>query len=257
MTVPPEKDVWVQRPRPTPGARLRLLLIPHAGAGASAFRGWAEALPPEVEVCPVQLPGRENRMREPAFDRVPPLVEALAGALERWRDLPYAVFGHSNGALIGFELARHARRAGTPGPLHLFASGRRAPHLAGRQRPVHQLPQPELVAELAALGGMPRELLAHPELMDLLVPLLRADMALAETYAPTDEPPLSIPITVYTGTEDVKVSPDEAGGWERHTSGEFRLRRFPGDHFYLFSDRERSLAALSADLRAMLAAQAS
>src|SRR3954454_11305125 len=143
---PPTKDPWVQRPLPRPGARLRLLLIPHAGGGASAFRGWAEALPPEVEVCPVQLPGRENRMREPAFDRLPPLVEALAGALERWRDLPYAVLGHSNGALIGFELARHARRTGAPGPVHLFASGRRAPHVPSRQRDVYRLPQDELVA---------------------------------------------------------------------------------------------------------------
>ena len=239
----------MQRPVPRPGARLRLLLIPHAGGGASAFRGWAEALPPEVEGCTVQLPGRENRMGEPAFDRLPALVEALAGALERWRDLPYAVLGHSNGALIGFELARHARRTGTPGPVHLFASGRRAPHLPSRLRDVHQLPQDELVAELAELGGMPREVLEHPELLALLVPLLRADMALTETYDHRDEPPLDTPITAMTGTEDPKVSLDEAEAWGRHTSGGFRLHTFPGDHFYLFSGRDRVIATLSADLR--------
>jgi len=254
MSAPnPEKDPWIQRPQPRPRARLRLLLIPHAGGGASAFRGWADALPPEVEVCPVQLPGRENRMREPAFDRLPPLVEALAGALERWRDLPCAVLGHSNGALIGFELARHTRRAGVPGPVHLFASGRRAPHLPSRQPDVHQLPQPELVAELATLGGMPREILEHPELLALLVPLLRADMALTETYELRDEPPLDVPITALTGTEDVKVSLDEAEGWARHTAAGFRLHTFPGDHFFLFSGRERVLASLSADLRSLLA----
>jgi surfactin synthase thioesterase subunit len=242
----------VQRPQPRPGARLRLLLIPHAGAGASAFRGWAEALPPEVEACPVQLPGRENRMREPAFDRLPPLVEALAGALERWGDLPYAVLGHSNGALIGFELARHARRTGAPGPVHLFASGRRAPHLPARQRDVHRLPQPELVAELASLGGMPREILEHPELLDLLVPLLRADMALTESYEHRDEPPLGVPITALTGTGDVKVTLAEAEAWGRHTAGGFRLHAFPGDHFFLFSGRERVLASLSADLYTLL-----
>jgi medium-chain acyl-[acyl-carrier-protein] hydrolase len=243
----------VQRPLPRPGARLRLLLIPHAGGGASAFRGWAEALPPEVEVCPVQLPGRENRMREPAFDRLTPLVEALAAALERWRDLPYAVLGHSNGALIGFALARHARRTGTPGPVHLFASGRRAPHLPSRGRDVHQLPQPELIAELTALGGMPREVLDHPELLELLVPLLRADMALNETYEHRDEPPLEVPITALTGTSDVKVTLAEAEAWERHTSAGFRLHVFPGDHFFLFSGRERVLASLSADLHTLLA----
>ena len=241
----------MQRPVPRPGARLRLLLIPHAGGGASTFRGWAEALPPEVEGCPVQLPGRENRMGEKAFDRLPALVEALTGALERWRDLPYAVLGHSNGALIGFELARHARRTGTPGPVHLFASGRRAPHAPSRQRDVHLLPQEELVAELTELGGMPRGVLEHPELMALLVPLLRADMALTETYEHRDEPPLDTPITALTGTEDAKVSLADAEAWERHTRGEFQLHVFPGDHFYLFSNRDRVIATISPDLRGL------
>jgi medium-chain acyl-[acyl-carrier-protein] hydrolase len=246
------KDPWLQQPQRRPGARLRLLMIPHAGSGASAFRGWAEALPPEIEGCPVQLPGRENRMREPAFDRLPPLVEALAAALERWRDLPYAVLGHSNGALIGFELARHARRTGTPGPVHLFASGRRAPHLPPRQRNVHLLPQAELVEELVALGGMPPQVLEHPELLDLFVPVLRADMALTETREHRDEPPLDTPITALTGTEDAKVSLDEAEAWGLHTRGGFRLHTFPGDHFYLFSSRERVLPVLSEGLRPLL-----
>jgi medium-chain acyl-[acyl-carrier-protein] hydrolase len=247
---PPAKDPWIQRPQPRPGARLRLLLIPHAGGGASAFRGWAEALPPEVEACTVQLPGRENRMGEPTFDRLEPLVEALAGALERWRDLPYAVLGHSNGALIGFELARHARRAGTPGPVHLFASGRRAPHLPSPARDLNRLPQDELVAELVGLGGMPRQVLDHPELLALLVPVLRADMALTESYEHRGEPPLETPITALTGSEDAKVSLADAEGWGRHTSGAFRLQVFPGDHFYLFAHRDRVIATLAADLRA-------
>jgi medium-chain acyl-[acyl-carrier-protein] hydrolase len=253
LTAPPARDPWIQRPQPRPDARLRLLLIPHAGGGASAFRGWADALPPEVEACPVQLPGRENRMGEPAFDRLAPLVEALAGALERWRDLPYAVLGHSNGALIGFELARHARRTGTPGPVHLFASGRRAPHRPSPVRDVHDLPQAELVAELAELGGMPRQVLEHPELLGLLVPVLRADMALTETYQHRDEPPLDMPITALTGSEDAKVSLADAAAWERHTRGGFRLHVFPGDHFYLFANRDRVVATLSADLRRAVA----
>jgi len=246
---PPAKDPWVHRPVPRPGARLRLLMIPHAGGGASAFRGWAEALPAEVEGCMVQLPGRENRMGERAFDRLQPLVEALAGALERWRDLPYAVLGHSNGALIGFELARHARRTGAPGPVHLFASGRRAPHLPARTRDVRGLPQEELVAELAELGGMPREILEHTELLALLVPLLRADMSLTETYEHRDEPPLETPITALTGTEDAKVSLAEVEAWGRHTSGAFHIHTFPGDHFYLFANRDRVITTISPDLR--------
>ena len=242
-------------PRPRPDARLRLLLLPHAGGGASMFRGWADALPPDVEVCPVQLPGRENRVAERAFDRMEPLVRALADVRERWRDLPYAVFGHSNGALVGFELARLARlarRTGTPGPVHLFASGRRAPDVPSRLPDVHRLPDAELIEELGRLGGMPVQVTQHPELMQLLLPLLRADMALIETYEYRDEPPVSIPITAYTGTGDPRVTVDEAQAWERHTTGGFRLRVFPGDHFYLARGDGQVLATLSADLRSVV-----
>jgi surfactin synthase thioesterase subunit len=248
----PAKDPWIQRPRPRPDARLRLLLLPHAGGGASTFRAWADALPPDVEVCPVQLPGRENRMLEKPFERLEPLVLALAGVLERWCDLPYAVFGHSNGALVGFELARLARRTGTPGPLHLFASGRRAPDVPPRTPNVAALPDAEFIHELGRLGGMPRQVVEHPELMQLLLPLLRADMALIETYEYRHEPPLSIPITAYTGLADPRVSVDDARAWERHTEAGFRIRTFPGDHFYLAGDGATPvLAALSADLRAV------
>lgn len=218
------------------------------------FRGWADALPPDVEVCPVQLPGREDRIREPAIDRMEPLVLALAGALERWRDLPYAVFGHSNGSVVGFELARHARRTGTPGPVHLFASGRRAPDQPSRLPDVRQLPDKEMIAELSRLGGMPKLVIEHPELMELILPLLRADMALIETYEYREEPPLSIPITGYTGDQDPRVTVDEARGWERHTSGGFQLRVFPGDHFYLLGGDGQVLSTLSADLRAAVSA---
>jgi surfactin synthase thioesterase subunit len=229
-------------------------MLPHAGGGASAFRGWADLLPDEVEVCPVQLPGRENRMREPAFDRLQPLVEALAGVLAGWRDLPWAVLGHSNGALIAFELARHAERTGAPAPVHLFASGRRAPDVPSRQRDVHALPDDELIDELRALGGMPQALLDHTELLQLVLPVLRADMAVTETYTPTPGATVAVPITACTGLWDGKVSEDEARAWSRHTTAGFRLRTFPGDHFYLFSERDAVIQALSADLRSITAA---
>jgi surfactin synthase thioesterase subunit len=254
VSTQPAKDPWIQRPRPRPDARLRLLLLPHAGGGASMFRGWADALPPDVEVCPVQLPGRENRVMDRAFDRMPPLVEALAEVLERWRDLPFAVFGHSNGALVGFELARLARRTGSPGPVHLFASGRRAPDVPSRLPDVHRLPDAEMISELSRLGGMPKQVTEHPELMQLLLPLLRADLALIETYEFREEPPLSVPVTVYTSTADPRVNLDEARAWERHTAAGFQLRVFPGDHFYLAGADGQVLATLSADLRAVIAA---
>jgi medium-chain acyl-[acyl-carrier-protein] hydrolase len=235
-----------------PGAQLRLFCLAHAGGGASTYRGWADGLPPQVEVCPVQLPGRENRIAEKPFERLGPLVEALAEVLEGWRDLPFAVFGHSNGALIGFELARHLRRVGRPGPVHLFASGRRAPDVPSRYRDVHALPEPELIADLRELGGIPEGVLEHPEMRALLLPLFRADMALTETYGFTEEAPLDVPITAYGGLTDNKVTREDIEAWGRHTAAGFRVRFFPGDHFFILGDRQKVLHTLSADLLQLL-----
>lgn len=248
MSPPEPTDRWIQRPRPRPGARLRLFCLAHAGGGASTFRGWADALPASVEVCPVQLPGREDRVAERPFERIDPLVEALAGAVLRRDDLPFAVFGHSNGALIGFELARRLRRAGEPQPVHLFASGRRAPDVPSRTRPTHQLPDDEFLAELRALGGIPEQVLAHPELLALVLPLLRADVTLTETYEFREEPPLELPITAYTGLDDPRAAREEVEAWSRHTARAFAVRTFPGGHFFIFSERARVLETLARDL---------
>lgn len=245
---PPANDPWIQRPRPRPGALLRLFCLPHAGGGASAFRGWAEAMPAEVEVCPVKLPGREARLGEPAIPRMEPLVDELVGVTERWSDLPFAIFGHSNGALIGFELARRLRREGRPGPVHLFASGRRAPDVPASRAPVAHLPDEPFVAELRELGGTPPEVLDHPEILPLLLPLLRADMALAETYEYREEPPLECPITAYSGLADVKVSRADAEAWGRHTRAGFTLRMFAGDHFFILAEPTLVVQTLAADV---------
>lgn len=248
----PALDRWIIRPRPNPRARLRLFCIAHAGGGASSFRGWGEALPAEVEVCPVQLPGRENRIMEPALDRLDLVVETLADALEPHGTLPFAVFGHSNGALIGFELARTLRARGRPGPLHLFASGRRAPHLPPSGPPIRHLPDREFLTELQELGGLPPALLEHQELLDLLVPTLRADVGLHETYALREEPPLECPITAYSGLADPKVSREHAEAWRMHTAGPFTLRLFPGGHFFHQDDRATFLRTFAGDLHGVL-----
>jgi medium-chain acyl-[acyl-carrier-protein] hydrolase len=247
-------DKWISRPRPNPRARLRLFCVAHAGGGASAFRGWAEALPPEVEVCLVQLPGRENRIKETPFHRLDPLVAALADAVRPWLDLPWALFGHSNGALIGFELARTLRAGGLSGPRHLFASGRRAPDVPAQDPAIGHLADDEFLAELMELGGIPRELLEHRELMQMLLPVLRADVALHETYEFRDEAPLDCPITAYGGVADAKASREAIDAWGRHTRGPFEVRMFPGGHFFHQSEREEFLRVFSADLQAVLRA---
>jgi medium-chain acyl-[acyl-carrier-protein] hydrolase len=253
MTVSALPTRWILQPRPRPGAALRLLCIPHAGGGASAFRGWADALPPEVEVCPVQLPGRENRILEPAVDRMAPLVDALAEQVAAADDLPFALFGHSNGALIGFELARRLREQGRPGPLHLFASGRRAPDLPNPLPDMHALPDDAFMRDLVSLGGTPREVAESPELLRLLLPLLRADVALNETYAFAEQAPLECGITAYGGVDDPKAACQELHAWRRHTRGPFAVRLFPGDHFFAFGPaRELVLRTLGDDVHDLL-----
>lgn len=225
---------WIQRPAPLAAPRLRLFLLPHAGGGASFFRAWAKALPPHVEACAVQLPGRENRLMEPPFTRIEPLVEALADATAPLRDRPWAVLGHSNGALIAFEWARLLRARGEALPVHLFASGRRAPDVPLQRPPTANLPDDEFIADLRQLGGVPDAVLENQELLQIVLPLLRADVSLNEAYAFRPDAPLDVPITGLCGVQDEKATRDVMEPWERHTSRGFSLRLFPGDHFFLF-----------------------
>jgi len=231
-----------------PRAHLRLFCFPYAGGGASAYRGWAASLPADVEVCPVQLPGRESRLREPAFVRPEPLVLALADVLQPLLDLPYAFFGHSLGALIAFELARELRRRAQPLPVHLFVSARRAPQVPARERPIHDLPEEEFLAELRKLKGTPEEVLQHAELMRLLGPVLRADFAVNETYAYVAGEPLDLGISAFGGLGDEEVTREDLAQWSDHTRGPFRLRMLPGDHFFLHSGRDLITESVARDL---------
>ncbi len=246
-------DAWLLCPRPDPQARLRLLCFAYAGGGPPIFHHWAGGLPAGVEVCAVQLPGRGARVREAPFTRLAPLVETLASALRPDLDKPFALFGHSVGALIAFELARALRRRGQPLPAHLFVSGCGAPQLPDPRLPIHALPDGEFVAELAQLGGTPAEVLAHAELMALLLPALRADFALSETYVCAEEPPLACPVTAFGGVDDARVSRDRLEGWREQTVGSFTLRLFPGDHFFINTARPALLEALAGQLEPLLA----
>ena len=226
---------WIAYRSERPGARVRLYCFPFAGGGASSYRGWQAALPDEIEVWPVQPPGREARIQEPAFTAVEPLVEALAGALEDdpGGGRPFALFGHSMGSLIAYELARALARQGRPGPAHLFVSAHRAPQQPPPEDPIHGLPEPEFRDRLRRLNGTPEEVLEHPELMELLGPLLRADFALNENYRHGDGRPLACPVTAFGGAGDPDVSPEDLRRWAERTTGPFRLHLFPGDHFFL------------------------
>jgi medium-chain acyl-[acyl-carrier-protein] hydrolase len=247
MSQPPVRSSWIQAGRPRPAARLRLICLPPAGGGASRYRGWSAHLPDEVEVVPVQLPGRESRFNEPPIESMEQLVSRLADGLAGYLTRPFALFGHSMGALIAFELIRRLRCSGVA-PVHLFASGCRAPHLPSRSPDWHTLPDPEFIAKLETMGGIPAELLADRQFLDVMLPTLRSDCTLSETYMYRPQPPLNCPISAFGGLRDDEVYPEDVQGWSSHTTKAFRARMLPGDHFFINSALPDVLRLMVADL---------
>jgi surfactin synthase thioesterase subunit len=236
---------WLTCYKPNPAARVRLFCFPYAGGSAAIFRNWHKHLPPYIEVCPVQLPGRGSHMMGSPFSSLTPLIEPLARALRPYLDKPFALFGHSMGAVISFELARYLRKRFLPQPLHLFASGRTAPQIPEEGPFDYDLPEPEFIQKLRDLNGTPREVFEHPELMELMIPLLRADFALIQTYVYSPEAPLNIPLTVFGGTEDLEVSQEHLEAWREQTSSSFTLRMLPGDHFFVLNAESHLLSLLN------------
>jgi medium-chain acyl-[acyl-carrier-protein] hydrolase len=244
-------DSWVRSNRPRDEVRLRLFCLPYAGGGASVFRTWSSDLPRDINVCPVQLPGRESLLGSPPLDQMPLLVDALAREIRPYLDVPFALFGHSMGALVSFELARRLRNEIRQGPVRLFVSGHRAPQLPDRRAPIHDLPEDRFIDALARLNGTPGEVLRNVELRQMMIPVLRADFAVCETYQYLDEEPLDCPIEAFGGLEDDEVRQDEIGAWSEQTLNSFSLRMFPGDHFFVHSSRMQIIEAVAQGLRSM------
>jgi len=231
-----EKNLWFPNRKPNPQAHLRLFCFPYAGGGASIFRLWAKELPSEIEVCPVQLPGRESRLREPPFKQLSPLIEALMEVLLPYLDRPFAFFGYSMGALISFELTRQLRRQSFPIPSHLFIACRRAPQIPYPKPFTYQLPEAEFLEDLRLKGGTPEAVLQNPELIKLLLPIVRADLAINDTYSYTTEPPLDCPISVLGTSEDQEVNPEQLDAWREQTTNAFSIQMFQGNHFFLINE---------------------
>jgi medium-chain acyl-[acyl-carrier-protein] hydrolase len=217
---------------------LRLFCFPYAGGNTQVFRHWQRHFAADTSLSLAQLPGRGARLGEPPFKQYKPLVNALADAIIPQLPQTFAFWGHSMGALIGFELARELRRRGRPGPVALFVSGRIAPHTTDPDPPAFNLPEQEFIAELRRLNGTPREVLESPELKELFLPVLRADFELVETYVYEPEPPLACDIYVYGGLQDTGVPAASLKAWQQQTSGTFKVRMFPGDHFFLHTSVE-------------------
>jgi surfactin synthase thioesterase subunit len=239
-------DRWFVRHVRRPDAEVRLFCLPYAGAGASAFRGWPAAFDPRVEVVAVQLPGREGRIREPL--QLDPA--AIAAAITSAADRPFAIFGHSLGGRLGFEVIKSLRRAGGPQPQRFYPSASRAPDqkLDGPLDGLSRLDDAALLDRLSAAGGFPAEVLAEPELVALILPVLRADLTWVDAYHYVPEPPLGMPLTAFAGKLDRGVPPEHVEGWLRQSTAGATLHVVPGGHFFLHEHLAEVAGVIERDL---------
>jgi medium-chain acyl-[acyl-carrier-protein] hydrolase len=245
-------DRWFIRHRPNRSPKIRLFCFPFGGGGASFFRTWIDYLPPQIELCAVQIPGREHRLREPLFTELLPLVNTISKVVQPYIDTPFVFFGHSMGAWIGYELARQLRSQGHPIPLHLFVSGRKAPHIPNQEAPKHNLPEPEFIKEINRYNGTPDLVLQDPELLGIFLPILRADFSILETYDYEHQDPIACSVTAFGGLQDDAVSRKDIEAWQLHTSKEFRSQMFNGGHFFLKDSQAQVLSEINSDISKFL-----
>ncbi|PWT88387.1 MAG: putative thioesterase [Acidobacteria bacterium] len=236
----------VQR-RQTPS--LRLFCLPYAGGSTVVFHKWHKYVSSDVEIYPVQLPGHGMRLREVAFTSMDALVEStLNGLLPFFFDCPFALFGHSMGALLAFELGRLLRARHNLEPEKLIVSGRRAPQLADNESPVYKLPENEFILQLHRLNGTPHEILSNREMLELVLPILRADFEVVQTYTYRAGEKLSCPIKAFGGLREETVSESDLMLWADHTIGAFSLSMIRGDHFFIHQSQQEFMAVVANDL---------
>jgi medium-chain acyl-[acyl-carrier-protein] hydrolase len=227
---------------------VRLFCLPYAGGGSGIFRNWPEAVESWIDPVPVQLPGRDARLMEKAFRDVRTLVEPLAEGLIPYMDQPFALFGHSLGALIAFELCKHLRANGGPAPVRLFVSAYQSPQLPRRGKTLHRMTDFEFMEELRELQGTPEAVLRDRELMQLLLPIIRADFEMHETYAYQPSAPLDCPVSAFGGMQDSHITETDLCAWRDMTTSSFSFKMFPGDHFFVNTARKSILRWISDDL---------
>jgi len=260
MIDPPENklDKWLFVPDTTRPVRLRLICFPPAGQGASVFRSWIGGLPIDVGFCAVQLPGRTSRLRELAMTSIPQIVEQITAAIAGLPELPCVFFGHSMGAVLASEVTRRLAALTHSVPRHLIVSGRRPPPVPDRHPPISGLSDAAFVDEIGRrYGGIPPEILANPDVLELLLPSLRADMVALEAYQPGPRKRLPLPISAFGGDADPMTPVEDIEAWANETQAGFEMRIFPGGHFYLDTQRRavldevaRIIAPLMAELKA-------
>ena len=235
---------WFPTRQPNPNARLRVFCFPFAGGGASVYNGWGAALPAGVELVSVQLPGRERRIMEKPFRQIPSLLDALEPVLAPLLDKPFVFFGYSMGTRVALALTQRWQSRGAPLPLGMVVAAAGAPHRARESR--DELDDAAFIELLRKYEGTPAEVFAHKELLEMVMPMLRADFSIADSVLPAL--PVRCPITAFGSHTDSHVPMPELERWSELTTSDFRSRHFPGTHFFLRTAREQLLAALREEL---------
>lgn len=244
---------WWGRPKTAAVPQLRLFLFPYAGGGTRVFHGWSDEFPTSFDVRPLHWPGRDLRHREPGLTTMAAAVDQIVDSLRPLiDDRPFAFFGYSLGGLVAFETARRLRALALPQPRRLLVAASPAPHCEHAREPlVHRMTDDELVRELRRFKGTPEIVLQTPELLQLLLPVIRCDFSILETYRCAAEPLLAVPITAYGGLADDEVSPESLAAWSDHTSAGFQMRFFPGDHFFLKPAQAQLVEAIRRELQSV------
>jgi len=241
---------WVAHdPRRNNHYKIRLLCFPFAGGGVAPYFAWINHIRPEIEFLRIQLPGREARLGEAPFTELKPLVKELAIRLKPWMIPPFAFYGHSMGALIAFELIRTLRKAKEPLPIHLFVSSYRAPHLEDPDPVSPNIPETQFVERLQQYEGIPEALVTNSELMEIFMPILRADFNVLNSYEYTEAAPISCPITAFGGSSDPKISWNEILAWQLHTNNRFHSHLFKGGHFFINGVQSEMITFINMYLR--------
>ena len=243
-------DRWIESSLRAPMAECRLFCLAYAGGSSAIYTSWPKALPDFIEVLPLQLPGRGSRMREKPFTNLLQTTQAIHDdLLPLFKEKPFAFFGHSMGATISFEVARKLETEDGIRPFAMFVSGRQAPHVPDRYPPNYNLPHDQFIEQLRRLNGTPKEVFEHQELLELVVPILRADFEAIDTYQYIPSTPLECPIIALIGEHDQDILREDFEAWRIHTTQDFRCRIFPGDHFYLHSQQPALLRELAQEIR--------
>jgi pyochelin biosynthetic protein PchC len=240
-------ELWIRRYHQADAGAPQLVCLPHAGGSASYFFTVSRALAPHCEVLAIQYPGRQDRRSEKRLETIDELVDQLFPLLQRHTRSPTALFGHSMGATLAFELARRFEEVGMA-PRALFVSARPAPSRHREGSTVHLGTDDELIARLRSLSGTGEQLFEDEELLRLTLPAVRSDYRAAETYRHRPGPKLTCPVHAFTGDEDPMVTEDEARCWGDHTTGAFTLDTYRGGHFYLADHQAELLKVISAGL---------